>query len=81
MKYYAIADLHGRFDLLEAARQKIKEHTVDLTQDDYKVIFLGDYIDIDSSAGAAHPIWIDTRNHKADAYTATIERPSANAAA
>lgn len=42
------------------------------------VIFLGDYMDIDSSQGAAHPVWVDTRNHKADAFTATIERPGAN---
>jgi hypothetical protein len=41
-------------------------------------IFLGDYMDIASSKGAAHPVWVDTRNHKADAFTATIERPSAN---
>ncbi|MEA3190855.1 MAG: hypothetical protein QOD77_1437 [Thermoplasmata archaeon] len=41
-------------------------------------IFLGDYRDLDSAAGTAHPVWVDTRNGKADVYTATIERPSAN---
>ncbi|MCA1819022.1 MAG: hypothetical protein ABR562_05325 [Thermoplasmatota archaeon] len=44
-------------------------------------VFLGDYRQVASSAGAAHPVWVDTRNHKADVYTATIERPGANAAA
>ncbi|MBW3583707.1 MAG: hypothetical protein KY455_11465 [Euryarchaeota archaeon] len=42
------------------------------------MIFLGDYIDIDSSPGKAHVVWVDTRNEKADAFIATIERPGAN---
>jgi hypothetical protein len=42
------------------------------------MVFLGDYIDLDSSQGQAHAIWVDTRNGKADAYYATIARPSAN---
>jgi hypothetical protein len=42
-------------------------------------VFLGDYIDIASAAGAAHPVWVDTRHMKPDAYTATILRPGANA--
>lgn len=41
-------------------------------------VFLGDYRDLDSARGEAHPVWVDTRNHKADVFTATIERPSAN---
>jgi serine/threonine protein phosphatase 1 len=45
MRYYAIADLHGRFDLLEKARLAIKEDTRDLAEGDFKVITLGDYID------------------------------------
>lgn len=45
MRYYAIADLHGRFDLLEKARLKIKEDTYDLPENEFKVITLGDYID------------------------------------
>ena len=40
------------------------------------MIFIGDYIDIDSSWQAAHPVWPDTRsNEVVDVYTATILRP------
>jgi Calcineurin-like phosphoesterase. len=42
MKYYAIADLHGRYDLLVEAVNKIYAHA---GEDDYKIITLGDYID------------------------------------
>lgn len=43
------------------------------------MVFLGDYIDLDSGDGRAYPVWVDTRNHKADAFIAVIDRPSANA--
>lgn len=40
-------------------------------------VFIGDYIDIDSSWQAAHPVWPDTRSGSVvDVYTATILRPS-----
>lgn len=42
MKYYAIADLHGRYDLLLEAINLIYD---DAGSDDYKIITLGDYID------------------------------------
>lgn len=42
MKYYAIADLHGRFDLLLKAVETIYQHTPDAY---YKIVTLGDYID------------------------------------
>lgn len=42
MKYYAIADLHGRYDLLLEAVNKIYDHA---GEGDYKIITLGDYID------------------------------------
>lgn len=42
MRYYAIADLHGRFDLLASAVVEIESHS---EGHDYKVITLGDYID------------------------------------
>lgn len=42
MKYYAIADLHGRFDLLLEAVNQIYQHA---GSKDYKIITLGDYID------------------------------------
>jgi serine/threonine protein phosphatase 1 len=42
MKYYAIADLHGRYDLLLEAINKIYDHA---GKDEYKIITLGDYID------------------------------------
>lgn len=38
---YAIADLHGRFDLLSAALAKIEEHATG----PYTIICLGDYVD------------------------------------
>jgi hypothetical protein len=42
------------------------------------MVFLGDYIDLDSGDGRAYAIWVDTRNAKADAFIAVIERPGAN---
>lgn len=42
------------------------------------MVFMGDYIDLDASDGHAHAVWVDTRNGKADAFVATIARPSAN---
>lgn len=41
------------------------------------MVFLGDYIDIDSYEGHAVPVWVDTRHGKADAFIAVIERPGA----
>ncbi|MFA5860240.1 MAG: hypothetical protein WDA16_00955 [Candidatus Thermoplasmatota archaeon] len=39
-------------------------------------VFIGDYLDIDSSWAAAHPVWPDTRDGKeVKVYTATIQRP------
>lgn len=44
MKYYAIADLHGRYDLLEKCLNKLG--TIDDANNaDSKIILLGDYID------------------------------------
>lgn len=42
MKCYAIADLHGRFDLLVKAVDAIHQHA---KSSDFKIITLGDYID------------------------------------
>jgi serine/threonine protein phosphatase 1 len=42
---YAIADLHGRYDLLDHALQRITEHDYDLGKPGGKVVFLGDYVD------------------------------------
>jgi hypothetical protein len=39
------------------------------------MVFLGDYRDSGSTSGAAHVVWVDTRNAKADAFVATILRP------
>lgn len=44
MKYYAIGDLHGRYDLLLDALDKIYDHASRHTEG-YKIITLGDYID------------------------------------
>lgn len=43
MKYYAIADLHGRYDLLKKAFEEIHHREFDGNHD--KIITLGDYID------------------------------------
>jgi len=43
------------------------------------MVFLGDYRDMRSVRGQATMIWVDTRNGKADAYLATVTRPSADA--
>lgn len=42
MLYYAVADLHGRFDLLTLAVKAVQQHTADKK---HQVVFLGDYID------------------------------------
>jgi hypothetical protein len=42
MKYYAIADIHGRYDLLNRALDKIAEVA---NPEEDKIITLGDYID------------------------------------
>ena len=40
------------------------------------MVFLGDYLDVDSSWQAAHPVWPDTRSGEGvDVYTATLLRP------
>ena len=40
------------------------------------MVFIGDYVDVDSSWQAAHPVWPDTRSGKSvDVYTATLLRP------
>ena len=44
-------------------------------------VFIGDYIDSDSAPGAAHPVWVDTRNGVADVYSATILRGPLGASA
>jgi serine/threonine protein phosphatase 1 len=39
---YAIGDIHGRFDLLEAALSQIERHSAGLRR---RIVFLGDYVD------------------------------------
>jgi hypothetical protein len=38
------------------------------------MVFLGDYRDQDSSSMGAHLVWVDTRNERADVYTAIVQR-------
>ncbi len=38
------------------------------------MIFLGDYRDQESSELGAHLVWVDTRNEKADVFTAIVKR-------
>lgn len=45
---YAIGDLHGRLDLLEASLARIEDHRLengDVTGEKTTIVFLGDYID------------------------------------
>ena len=42
------------------------------------MVFLGDYRDMRSVRGQATIVWVDTRNQKADAFVATVLRPSAD---
>jgi hypothetical protein len=42
------------------------------------MVFLGDYRDMRSVRGQSSLIWVDTRAGKADAFVATIGRPSAD---
>lgn len=66
-----------------APNQKVTEKPTDPSKSHHQngAVFLGDYIDLDSSLGAAHPVWVDTRNGVADVYTATLVRgPNATAA-
>lgn len=43
MKYYAIGDIHGRYDLLKKAWERIIVHAA--SEPNIKIITLGDYID------------------------------------
>lgn len=43
MKYYAIPDLHGRYDILRECVSAIEKHSAN--EDDTRVITLGDYVD------------------------------------
>lgn len=45
MKYYAIADIHGRYDLLDKALKAIPEYLQKQDDKDYLIITLGDYVD------------------------------------
>lgn len=42
------------------------------------MIFLGDYLDMDSLAGRSYLVWVDTRHQKADVFVGIVERPAAN---
>lgn len=59
---------------------RVSERSVDERHSHHQngMVFMGDYIDLDSSDGHAHAVWVDTRNQKADAFVATLARPSAN---
>ncbi|HET6405824.1 MAG TPA: sialidase family protein [Candidatus Thermoplasmatota archaeon] len=71
--YYTFSTDGG---LTWSANQRVTEVATDPTKSHHQngMIFIGDYIDIDSSAGAAHPVWVDTRHGVADVFTATLLR-------
>lgn len=75
MKYYAIGDLHGRFDLLEKSVRKI----YDLEGDNvFQIITLGDYIDRGKNSKGvieflmAHPEIIALRGNHEDIAVQSI---------
>lgn len=59
-----------------SANQRVTDVATDPTMSHHQngMVFIGDYIDIDSSLGAAHPVWVDTRNGVADVFVATLLR-------
>lgn len=63
--YYAIADIHGRFDLLDKALTAISNDAIDNNILNYTIITLGDYID----RGPQSKDVIDTlMNHDSDHF-------------
>ena len=78
--YYAFSADGGK---TWSANQRVTDVPTDpnLSHHQNGMVFIGDYIDVDSSAGAAHPVWVDTRHGVADVFVATILRgPLADAA-
>jgi len=54
MRIYAIGDVHGYLDLLKSIHKKIKADLHDIGDKQYRIVFLGDYIDRGpDSAGCA----------------------------
>ncbi len=45
MRIYAIGDIHGRLDLLEAMHERIREDIAEKNPDDWRIVFVGDYGD------------------------------------
>ena len=45
MRIYAIGDVHGHLDLLESTYQKIKADLNRIGTTQYRIVFIGDYID------------------------------------
>ncbi len=61
MKYYAIADIHGRLDLLEKAHEAILGDAN--PWEDYKIVTLGDYIDRGPKSAQVLDFLIDSDIH------------------
>jgi serine/threonine protein phosphatase 1 len=59
MATYAIADLHGRFDLLTSAYQAIKDHA---GSNSVEIIHLGDYVDRGPESGRVIEWLMDDSN-------------------
>jgi serine/threonine protein phosphatase 1 len=45
MRIYAVGDIHGRLDLLEAMHSRIAEDIASNPPDDWRIVYLGDYGD------------------------------------
>jgi serine/threonine protein phosphatase 1 len=81
MRYYVMADLHGRFDLLKKAVDKIRE----TASGDYKIVTLGDYIDrgpeskqiVDMLIGMSqYPDTVCLKGNHEDMMVQVLETPS-----
>ena len=70
--------MNGGYTFSKALRVSTNSSDEQYSHHQNGAILIGDYFETASAHGSAHPVWVDTRNHEADAYTATIERPSAN---
>lgn len=78
--YYTFSADGGR---TWSANQRVTDVPTDPEDSHHQngMVFIGDYIDIDSADGSAHPVWVDTRNGVADVFTATLLRGPRAAAA
>lgn len=61
MRIYAIGDIHGRYDLMYQALNVIYQDINDLGLTDYRIVFLGDYVDRGAESFEVIETLIDTQ--------------------